>query len=250
MKLVFDVYLKASIHVAFSILALTQTTVLMLKIPKLEDVILGFIFFGTIVFYNAMKYYHLNNIFFKMRFWKPILCLTLFSLLFLFFCFSQMSFFKKVQFLAVGIIVSVYPVIRKIKFLKMFFVAFCVTVITALIPIYSNQFLINNCVIFLVTRFFLLFCLLIPFEIKDYNIDIKTIITIPHYLGNQKTKLLGYVIITALFLLNSEFKTIAVLLLTAIAIYKSNHISSKYFLSFWVESIPIISYFFYLLIFP
>ena len=99
MKLVFDVYLKASIHVAFSILALTQTTVLMLKIPKLEDVILGFIFFGTIVFYNAMKYYHLNNIFFKMRFWKPILCLTLFSLLFLFFCFSQMSFFKKVQVL-------------------------------------------------------------------------------------------------------------------------------------------------------
>lgn len=246
-KLVFDCYLSASIHVAFSVLALTQTTVLILKIPKIEDAILGFIFFGTVVFYNIMKYYHLKDIFFQMRFWKPILFITLISLVLQFFFFLQMSFFSKSHFFVVGIIVATYPFFRKIIFLKMFFVAFSITVVTAFIPIYYDKFLINDCLIFLLSRFLFLFCLLIPFEIKDFKIDSKTITTIPHQLGIQKTKLLGYLVISILFVLNSEFRMIVVLLLTTIAIYKSKQNSSKYFVTFWVESIPIIAYFLFLI---
>jgi len=47
-KLFFDFYRKVSTHIAFLILILIHKTVLMLKSPKLEYVVLGFIFFRTI----------------------------------------------------------------------------------------------------------------------------------------------------------------------------------------------------------
>ncbi len=246
LKSVFDCYLNASIHIGFAVLALAQTTVLILKIPKIETNVLSFIFFGTIVFYNIMKYSHLKNNFLRVIYWKQILFISILSFCLQIFYFFQINFLIQMQFLCIGILACVYPFIRKIKFLKMFFVALCITAVTAFIPIETSQSSANIFLLFFVSRFLWLFCLLLPFEIRDFNLDKKTIKTIPHQFGIHKTKVLGYFLLLIPTIINADFKITAILFLTAIAIYLSDKIASKYFVSFWVESIPIFAYFLYL----
>ena len=55
LKLVFDFYLNASIHVAFSVYAFLRITEIYFDLPYNENLNF-FIFFGTITGYNFVKY--------------------------------------------------------------------------------------------------------------------------------------------------------------------------------------------------
>ena len=55
LKLMFDFYLNASIHVAFSVYAFLRITEIYLELPYNEN-LNWFIFFGTITGYNFVKY--------------------------------------------------------------------------------------------------------------------------------------------------------------------------------------------------
>lgn len=87
---------------------------------------------------------------------------------------------------------------------------------------------------------------LIPFDIRDMGADNKDLGTIPLILGVVKTKILGsflllLIVISTLIKNGFEWKVVYwVCLISAVFLWKAQKKQSKYFSSFWVESIPIV----------
>lgn len=114
----------------------------------------------------------------------------------------------------------------------MLLVAFCITFITVYIP--QINFKLNF--IYLLQRFLIVFCLLIPLEICDLEFDSKTIKTLPKIIGVQNLKFLGYLLLIICCFLKLNF---VIAIVIALFIFFSDKNKSKYYTSFWVESLPI-----------
>ena len=106
-------------------------------------------------------------------------------------------------------------------------------------------------------RFILVFVLILIFEIIDLAKDDPHLQTVPQQIGTKRTKILGYVLLMIFCGLeffnsnananfNFQFLPFQLVLIFAIAIlialflFFVNEKKSKYYTSFWVESIPII----------
>jgi hypothetical protein len=96
----------------------------------------------------------------------------------------------------------------------------------------------------------LIFTLILIFEIIDLKKDDPHLKTVPQQIGVKNTKLLGFVLliifcVLGLFNSNGNFQILELLLNFVIAIistlflYFSNENRSKYYTSFWVESVPV-----------
>jgi hypothetical protein len=85
----------------------------------------------------------------------------------------------------------IYPFLRKQGWLKLFRVSICMAEITVHFP--SILYQVNNLDLFLLglQRFFIVFTLLIPFEILDSETDDKFLKTIPQRLEFGIQKWLG-----------------------------------------------------------
>ncbi len=245
-KKILDFYINTSIHVAVAVFALVQITILSLNISTNLDVDY-FIFFGTILGYNFLKYVEV----FKNRIYTfqknyPIVFVSLLAFLGMIFYFFKLEEIYQLAFLRIGFVVLIYPFIRKYGFLKMFVVAFCVTYITIYIPLLKYEFGLNSIYIYLLQRFLIVVCLLIPLEIVEINHDSKTIYTLPQRIGIQNTKFLGYILLVLCVVFNFyELNFITVIeifmaIVITIFIFFSSENRSKYYTSFWVESIPIL----------
>ena len=94
-----------------------------------------------------------------------------------------------------------------------------------------------------VKLFFLICALLIPFEIYDSQHDLQTLQTIPQKFGVKKAKNLGYLFLVIFcvlgLLLRYAFLDIVIAIIGGFFIRFSSTKNSKYYTSFWVESIPI-----------
>ena len=97
-------------------------------------------------------------------------------------------------------------------------------------------------------RFIIIISLLIPFEILDSKTDLVSMNTIPQKFGINKTKQLGYIllllyIILDFFKFNFKYNLlqidVVIAILIGIFIYFSEVDRTKYYTSFWVESVPI-----------
>ena len=245
LRSIFDFYIQSSLHVGLAVLALLHCTNLLAKYnlpPPLSSVV----FWGTVMGYNFLKY---SALFWQGK-WKSnrIVALTLFTVL-AGICFLynllQLSWAAQGYLLSAGILVLCYPLLRKYGWLKLFFVSAAVTYITVFIPYciaanYSTEMLLQ-----LLQRFFLLSCLLIPFEIWDSANDPLSLHTLPQRLGIPKTKMLGYGLLIPFLILvvwqpNGHFASLVIALLSALSIYFTTVKRSMYFTSFWVESVPIV----------
>jgi hypothetical protein len=153
----------------------------------------------------------------------------------MFFYFFQLEKTIQISFFKIGFIILLYPFLRKYGFLKMLLVAFCVTYITAYIPEINRK--LNW--MYMLQRYLIVFCLLIPFEICDLETDSKTIKTLPKIIGIQNLKILGYFLLIIFCFLKLNFEYI-INFLIGISIYFSDEKRNKYYTSFWVESIPIL----------
>ncbi|WP_310554865.1 hypothetical protein [Flavobacterium sp.] len=247
-----DFYINTSIHVAIAVYALVQITKLSLNVSTNLNLDY-FIFFGTIVGYNFLKYFEI--------FWVRVLnfknsySIFLVSLIAIFgmiYYFFKLELDFKVSFLKIGFVVLWYPFLRKYGLLKMFVVAFCVTYISLYIPLSHYGFKGNDIFVFLLQRFLIVICLLVPLEIVDVEKDAKTIITLPQKIGIQNTKFLGYFLLILLLVIDffvlKFYIEVVVAIVISIFIFFSNEKRSKYYVSFWVESIPVF-WWFLLLIF-
>ncbi len=265
LRKVFDFYIDGSIHVGLSCFALTRMTQHMFHIN--EDYWIGyFVFFGCIFGYNFVKYEGLvrakkNKIGGKL---KLILILSFLSLLGSVFCFFQLQRLTQMVSVAVFILTLLYTLpffpnkrnARNWAGIKIYIVALCWVGVTLVLPILDSGISINSdFYLKCMQRFLLIFVLILIFEIIDLAKDDPHLKTVPQQIGVKWTKKLGFVLLMIFSLLelfnsniniNFQFLPLQLVLIFAIAILVALFLAfahekrSKYYTSFWVESVPIL----------
>ena len=243
-KRLFDFYINASLHIGFAVLALTSISVSALTIPKQENLLLT-IFFGTIFGYNALKY---SDLFCKDFSWllkhRAISIVSFVAFFGAFFYYISLPIVVQLSFLAIAFLIVVYPFLRKFGLLKMFLVSFCVAMITVYIPNVEFAQWNIDFYITLIQRFLIVISLLIPFEISDSKTDAPSLQTLPQQFGIRPTKIFGMLLVIPFLLLeffktNASYSVLIVSMITVLFIHFSSVHKSKYYTSFWVESVPI-----------
>tara|TARA_Y100001968_G_C19255705_1_gene666677 strand:+ start:139 stop:957 length:819 start_codon:yes stop_codon:yes gene_type:complete len=259
---IFDFYIDSSIHVSIAVLSL-QAVIMIKYCSIINNELLLFTFFSTLFAYNFIKYAQYlidynNRISNKL---KAIIFISIISLLLSLFLSVKLSLYELIITLLTGIITFLYAIpffvssnsnLRGIKGLKIYVVGLVWTLIIVLLPLeyfeYSSlYFILAN---FIQIYLYVLIAI-IPFEIRDIEIDDKRLSTIPQKIGVKRTKIIGLTMILAfvliellkisLFNINSmSFDFILVVLLMVFMIFNANEKQKKYYSSFWVEGLPII----------
>ncbi len=259
LKKILDFYIKSSLHVALSAYALACMTMYFFNISENFEV-KAFAFFGTIVGYNFVKYdalARLNKITIKKEL-RLIIAISIFS------AFASLYYFLKLQWItkSLGILFFVLVLLYTLPFfpnkknarnwkgIKIYIVSLCWVGITVILPLINAKLGFTLDVLLMcIQRFILIFVLVLIFEIIDINTDDPHLQTVPQQIGVEKTKLLGYGLLTVLLALeflyeaNQDFIPLAFKFIVscsvALFLYFANENRSRYYASFWVESIPI-----------
>ncbi|HQE33309.1 MAG TPA: hypothetical protein PLO52_01835 [Flavobacterium alvei] len=263
LKRVFDFYIQSSIHVALSAYSLVQMTHFMFPIPNIKPVA-NFAFFGTIVGYNFVKYEALARAksHRKRDKLKSIAVLSFLSFLAVGFYFFQLQRLTQMVSVAVFILTLLYTLpffpnrknARNWAGVKIYIVSFCWVGVTLILPILDAGISITmDFYLKCMQRFILIFVLILIFEIIDLANDDPHLQTVPQQIGVRRTKNLGYILLLIFCVLeffnskfNFHFFSLQLLLVFAIAIIVAlflafvNENRSKYYTSFWVESVPIL----------
>jgi hypothetical protein len=260
LKKLFDFYLDSSIHIGLSVYALTYGTLLLFQLPY-DEAVLYFTFYGTIVTYNFIKYGSSAKRYFFVAtsYKKGIQFLS-------FICFGLALFYAyhlRVETLlyAIGFTVlsSLYIIpflpkqknFRTLSGFKILIVGLCWAGVTVVLPLVNASVCVfeQSMLLFFVQRVLFVLILMIPFEITGLKFDAPGLGTMPQRIGIPYTKLIAYVWIIVFlgldFWRDQTFSetfllTIGLSVLLGILIWKSSIKKSKYFASFWVESIPIV----------
>ncbi len=251
--------MNASIHVAFSVYALIQITALNFNIDY--DVNLSFVtFFGTIVTYNFIKYGSKAKKYFLVEEGqdKIIQLFSVFSgISMLFFVFKLDS--KTLLGLAFLTLISILYIVpfyapqknfRNLKGIKIYIVALVWSGTTVFLPLLNDISFINNDILIEgIQRFLFVLVIMLPFEIRDLQVDDHSLYTIPQRIGVKKTKKLGIFLILLFWILTFFkdyflWKNVMVLFIvkTAVIFFVINakkH-QSKYYSGLFVESLPIL----------
>jgi hypothetical protein len=132
---------------------------------------------------------------------------------------------------------------------KIYIVALCWVGVTLFLPIINSEISLSIDVLLVaLQRFILIFVLILIFEIIDLKLDDPHLKTVPQQIGVYHTKIVGSLLILAfvgLEFLDSNFKyptlflKMGIGLTTFILLFFANENRSKYYTSFWVESVPI-----------
>lgn len=235
-KTAFDFYLNNSIHVALSVVFITLLTFDTQHI-KPNYVLLCFIFCSSIFGYN----------FSKRRIKKAIILNTVCFLISIFsLCYLPFNVQKISLFTFVILFFYTYPTrfnLRKIPYTKIVIVAFCWILTSILMPVITERLPDQKVMLYAFSFFVWIGILILPFDIRDIKTD-GNIVTFPRKLGIQNTKNMGINITIILFFFNlySEIHfAINFLFTTLISIFLgfSNTERSRYYYTFWGESIPI-----------
>lgn len=258
LKHVFDFYLDASIHVALSVFFLVKITGLIFEI-SIDLHCSYFIFFATIACYNFVKYgvEAEKYVLVANQYHKGIQVFSLAALGFsLYHCYF-LNFQVWVGIACLLFLTALYaiPVLPKNKNLrswgglKIFVVALVWAGVTACLPLLSSEMAISwDVSIEAFQRFVLVLVLLIPFEIRDLKYDQSELRTLPQQFGVTKTKFFGSLATLLFFFLTFLKDEISsnelilkglLFLCLGVLMYSTKRNQSKYFASFWVESIPI-----------
>ncbi|MGB5481704.1 MAG: hypothetical protein WBM91_11550 [Eudoraea sp.] len=255
---IFNFYLDASIHVALAVISLVLITNLYLNIIPGQHLIL-FVFFGTIPSYNfikygveAKKYILVKNSYHRQIQIFSFILLALAGYHFFFLSYA-VWFICFVLALLVGLyalpVSSKHKNLRNSGILKVLLVALVWTGTTVVIPVISSTISFSwDIGLLILQQFILILILLIPFEIRDLEYDELNLKTIPQRIGVSQTKNLGLFLSLIFYLitflkddlsrLEIIGKTILFLILI-IMLLMTRRNQSKYFASFFVESIPI-----------
>ena len=265
LKIVFDFYLNASIHVAFAVFAFLKITEIYFDLPFNQNLDY-FIFFGTITGYNFVKYAGVAKLHHR-SLTDSLKVIQVFSLI----CFLLMCYYAyqiKIETLIISIPFNILTILyavpflsglaknlRQISYLKIIIVAFVWAGFTVLLPLVDAEVSVDvNTIFIFLQRFLFVVVLILPFDIRDVKYDAISLQTIPKKIGVDQTKRLGLLllilslILEYLFPSSSRLNTPFMLFFFLIIIFlmRSKIEQSKYYSSFWVESLPIIWWLFLL----
>jgi hypothetical protein len=131
-------------------------------------------------------------------------------------------------------------------------VALCWVGVTVVLPVLNAEIPVtSDFYLKCIQRFILIFVLILIFEIIDLANDDPHLQTVPQQIGVRRTKMLGYILLMifcTLELFNSNFNAniehlvlvIIIAIITALFLAFANEKRSKYYTSFWAESVPIL----------
>jgi len=254
---VFDFYLNGSIHVALAVLSLVLMTNHMFQ-NSFDLSIAGFAFFGTIFGYNFIKY----EAFFRNKkpLWKELKAIAVLSVLsllavaYFFFCLESVTQITAVIFFGLTFLYTV-PVfsnkknIRNWSGIKIYIVAICWSGVTTLLPLMNaGTAIFSDVVLKFFQRFLLVIVLILIFEIIDLKTDDLSLKTVPQKIGVKRTKIVGFLLLIPFYVLeffkmnldaSQLFINAILVVVTALFMLFANENRSKYYTSFWVESIPV-----------
>lgn len=256
MKKLFRLYIHSSVHVSIAVLSLTAMTYYLFNLP-VDNKIMFFAFFSSVVGYNCAKY---GEFLLKKDISKElniIRVLSIVSAIIAFRLFLALRFSAQVLVLCTGVLTLLYGFslfggknLRNLKGIKIYIVALCWVLITLFLPLFQSEFQINTDVwVKSVQRFLLVIILILIFEIIDLKEDEPSLKTLPQIIGVIKTKILGILLLIVFFGLEfllsnyriSQLFINGILALTTIlfTLFATEN-KSKYYTTFWVESIPIL----------
>ena len=258
-KLIVDFYIKGSIHVGLSCYALVRMTQHMFHISY-EDSIAHFAFFGTIVGYNFVKYDALARAK-KIQMRNELKAIALFSFCcfilvgYYFFQLQRVTQIIAVVFLSITLLYTLpfFPTKRNARNwagVKIYIVALCWVGVTLGLPILNAEIPITaDFYLKCLQRFILIFVLVLVFEIIDLANDDPHLKTVPQQIGVRRTKLLGLLLLLPFYFLeflksnfdkNQLVVNLLLVIMISLFLIFANDKRSKYYTSFWVESIPIV----------
>lgn len=259
LKRILDFYIQSSIHVALSVYCLILTTELVLGLLP-NPYVSGFGFFGTVVGYNFVKYDALA------RSGKPELALrmklfigvSVIAFLGAVFCFLRLGRLTQLVSGICVLITALYTLpffpnrtnARSWSGLKIYIVALCWVGVTVVLPVLNaGMVFTSDFYIVCVKRFILIVVLLFIFEIIDLAWDDPHLRTVPQQIGIKNTKRLGIGLLVVfllleLFQLNESIPrflaSFLLIVITGLFLGYANVRRSKYYTSFWAESIPML----------
>jgi len=253
----FDFYINGSIHVAVAVLSLVLMTNHMFQ-NSFDLPMAGFAFFGTIFGYNFIKYedFFRNKkpLRFELKAIGIVSFISLLASIFFFFCLGSVTQITAMIFFGLTFLYTV-PVFSKKKNIrnwsgvKIYIVAICWSGVTTLLPLMNaGTEVFSDVILKCCQRFLLVISLILIFEIIDLKTDDPALKTVPQKIGVAKTKILGILILIPLYFLeflkstidiNQLFVNAILVITTALFMLFANENRSKYYTSFWVESIPI-----------
>ncbi len=216
-------------------------------------------FLGSIAAYNFVKYSNFSKLHHKRltRSIKGIRILTYSSLVFfMYFAFKVPSKTLLYMFpfiiLTILYIVPVFPNknnLRSLAGVKIFIIAVVWTGITVVVPVIFAEASMNfDFMIEAIQRFLFIIVIMLPFEIRDLEYDSSALETIPQTIGITRTKVFGSILLVVFLLLTAIKKvlspveilsTILVTTISLLFLWGTEREQSKYYCSFWVESVPI-----------
>ncbi len=264
LKQLFDFYLNSSIHVALAVYALSWVTLMTFDVPYDENV-LYFNFYATITGYNFVKYFGVAKFHHRsLAAWLKVI--QIFSLIcFVLLCYyafqlevevlicigalALITFLYAIPFLPKHFFIDSHQNLRSISGLKVYVIALVWSGVTVVLPLLNNEVKLDaDVVITVIQRFVFVIVLMLPFEIRDLRYDSLKLSTIPQRIGVRRTKQIGVLLLMIFFLLeyfkdelngNAIFILLSITLITMSFMIFSNEKRSKYYSSFWVESIPV-----------
>ena len=255
----FNFYLQSSLHVAFAVYALLQMTQHMFDIQN--DSASGyFAFFGTIVGYNFVKYDALarkKGLKFTFKI-KAIIALSIISFAAAIFFFFKLQLKTQLISFLILLLTMLYTLpffpnrrnARNWAGVKIYIVALCWVGVTLLLPLLNAEVNFGMDVLWKsIQRFILVFVLILVFEIIDLANDDPHLQTVPQQIGVKHTKLLGTVLLIPFYFLeflktNVDFEQLIINMVLVVILWllllNSSEKKSRYYTSFWVESVPIL----------
>ena len=258
-KQIFNFYVNSSIHVALSCYSLVKMTQHMFNIP-FDEPIANFVFFGTIVGYNFVKYDALARAK-KQQMRKELKIIALFSFCSLimvgyyFFQLHRITQIVAIAFLSITLLYTLpfFPNRKNARNwagVKIYIVALCWVGVTLGLPVLNAEIAItSDFYLKCIQRFILIFVLVLIFEIIDLANDDPHLQTVPQQIGVKRTKTLGLLLMILFYFLeflksnfdeNQLVVNLILVIMISLFLLFSNEKRSKYYTSFWVESVPIV----------
>jgi hypothetical protein len=267
LKQIFNFYIYSNIHVALAGFCLAKIT--LLKFGFHSNLVPLLIAFSIIISYNFIRYFEINDKrlgWFKIWFFKnkikliyvSILAFVGFIYIILFTAFHVNSLLILIPF---GFITFFYVIplfkignieisFRNFPGIKIFSIAIAWAGITVLFPLFEANYSFNsNVYIEFLQRFLILIAYTIPFDIRDVKFDKKQLKTLPQLIGNERVKFLGTIFLFLFVSLNffkfnirniDFFIDIVIALITLLFLWNTTSNQTRYYTSFFGESIPIL----------
>ena len=262
MKSIIFFLVYTNIWVAFCVLGLVLSTEILLGSTNFN--VSKFVFLCTIFTYNFQRVIRVNKEGkHPRRAWikknsRLVHFLILLSGGFSLYIFFDFSVITQLAIMLLGILCFLYPfILRSIPFIKIAVIALVWSNTTVLLLILENKIIISyNEVLHLVARFFFVFAITIPFDIKDLEYDNKNIITIPLFFGIRRSKLIASFflflsILIAVYQYNisslilRHFLALIILYIIALVfVWKSDKKKNEMYFAFFGEGLSICAYLF------